>query len=133
MKNNIGVTAKPPENACEDKNCAWHGNLKVRGRVFRGTVKSAKTHNTAIIEWKFSKYVPKYERYERRHSRVIAHNPPCIHAKDDELVIVAECRPLSKTKKFIIIEKLGSGEIEIKGEDLIVKEKDEKVESSKTK
>lgn len=120
---NIGIAAKPPEKECEDRNCVWHGNLKIRGRVFKGTVRSAKAHNTAIVGWRFHKYIPKYERYERRHTKVTAHNPPCIHAKEGELVVVAECRPLSKTKKFIIVEKLGRGEIEIRGEDPIVKEK----------
>ena len=35
------------------------------------------------------------------------HNPDCINAKEGDLVGVVECRPLSKTKNFVIIRKLG--------------------------
>lgn len=117
MKKNIGIDAKPPEKACEDANCPWHGTLSLRGRVFTGTVRSAKSHNTAIVEWGFNKFIKKYERYERRKSRVTAHNPPCIHARENELVMIAECRPLTATKRFVVVSKLGKGIIEIRGED----------------
>ncbi len=46
----------------------------------------------------------RYERYEKRRTRVAAHNPPCINAKEGDKVVIAECRPLSRTKKFVIIE-----------------------------
>ncbi|UCD03455.1 MAG: 30S ribosomal protein S17, partial [Candidatus Aenigmatarchaeota archaeon] len=42
---------------------------------------------------------------ERRKSRIAAHNPPCINAKEDDRVTIAECRPLSKTKAFVIVSK----------------------------
>lgn len=116
-KNSIGIDAKPPEKACGDRNCPWHGILSLRGRVFTGTVRSARSHNTAIVEWGFNKFIKKYERYERRKSRVTAHNPPCIHAREDELVVIAECRPVTATKRFAVVERLGRGDIEIRGED----------------
>jgi len=103
MKKNIGIDVKPPEGKCEDLKCAWHGQLAVRGRIFRGSVRSAKPHNTVVVEWGFHKYVPKYERYEKRKSRVNAHNPPCMHAKEGDNVVIAECRPLSKTKHFVVV------------------------------
>ena len=118
MKKNIGVNVKPPEKECDDARCAWHGRLAIRGRIFRGVVKSVKTHNTAVVEWGYDRYVPKYERYERRKSRVTAHNPDCIHARENDVVVVAECRPLSKTKSFVVIGKTGQKVIEVKGEDL---------------
>jgi len=117
MKRSIGIDAKPPEKKCEDENCPWHGRLSLRGKVFTGTVRSAKSHNTAIVEWGFNKFIKKYERYERRKSRVTAHNPPCIHARENELVMIAECRPLTATKRFVVVARLGKGEIEIRGED----------------
>jgi small subunit ribosomal protein S17 len=117
MKKNIGVDAKPPEKECKDINCPWHGQLAVRGMVFTGTVRSDKSHNTAIVEWGFNKFIKKYERYERRKSRVTAHNPPCIHARENELVMIAECRPLTATKRFVVVSRLGKGDIEIRGED----------------
>jgi small subunit ribosomal protein S17 len=75
----------------------------VRGRVFRGTVKSAKSHNTVIIEWRYNKFIRKYERYQRQKSRITAHNPPCMRAREGDSVVVAECRPISKTKHFVVV------------------------------
>ncbi len=103
MKKNVGLNVKPPKGKCSDKNCPWHGSLSIRGRVFFGKVKSAKSHKTAIVEWGYHKYVPKYDRYERRKSRVCAYNPSCIKANEGDNVIIAECRPLSKTKHFVVI------------------------------
>jgi len=95
-KKEIGLGVAPPEKECDNSNCAWHGNLPVRGKVFRGVVKSTKMHNTAVVEWGYHKFVRKYESYERRKSRVMTHNPPCMHARDGDQVVIAECRPLSK-------------------------------------
>ena len=41
----------------------------------------------------------------RMNSRITAHNPPCIDAKTGDKVKIAECRPLSKTKNFVVVEK----------------------------
>ncbi|RLJ09294.1 MAG: 30S ribosomal protein S17 [Candidatus Aenigmatarchaeota archaeon] len=103
MKKYIGIPIKPPEKECEDKKCPWHGTLSVRGRVFQGEVKSAKSRRTVIVEWGYHRFVKKYERYERRKTRVTAHNPRCIRAKEGDKVVIAECRPLSKTKKFVVV------------------------------
>ncbi len=81
-------------------------NLSLRGRTFVGRVVSAKAQKTATIQWERKVDVPKYERYEKRRSKIQAHNPPSINAKEGDLVKVMETRPLSKTKNFIIIEKL---------------------------
>jgi len=103
VKKEIGLGIAPPEKECDNVNCAWHGSLSVRGKVFRGVVKSTKMSNTAVIEWGYNRFVRKYESYERRKSRVIVHNPPCMHARDGDQVVIAECRPLSKTKSFVVV------------------------------
>lgn len=125
MRKNIGIDVKPPEGVCDSPSCPWHGRISIRGRVFNGVVRSAKSHQTAVIEWGYHKYVPKYERYERRKSRVTAYNPECIRAKEGDKVMVAECRPLSKTKHFVVVAKIGEGFFEIKGEEqkVLMKEK----------
>jgi small subunit ribosomal protein S17 len=102
-KASIGVPVNPPERECQDERCAWHGSLSVRGRTFQGTVRSSKAKDTVIVEWGYTHFVPKYERYERRKSRVVAHNPECLRARDGDKVIIAECRPLSKTKTFVVV------------------------------
>ena len=100
----IGLDVKPPENTCDDPNCPFHGTLPVRGKVLEGIVVSDRMPKTVIVRRDYLHYIPKYERYERRHSRIPAHNPPCINAKVGDKVRIAECRPLSKTKHFVVIE-----------------------------
>lgn len=99
-------TVKRPEKECEDPNCPFHGTLKVRGRVIEGVVASAKMEKTVIVRRDYLKYVPKYKRYERRHSHIPAHNPPCINAAENQKVKIAECRPIGKTVSFVVIEKV---------------------------
>jgi len=100
----IGIDVKPPEKVCEDPKCPFHGTLPVRGRILEGTVVSDKAAKTVIVERNYLHYVPKYERYERRHSRIPAYNPECINAKAGDNVKIGECRSLSKTKHFVVVE-----------------------------
>ncbi len=105
--NNIGIESKEPRNRCNSEKCPWHGHLKLHGRVFVGQVVSDKSGDTAIVSWNYYHYLPKYERYERRKTKIAAYNPSCIGAKVGNMVRIAECRPLSKTKHFVVVEKLG--------------------------
>jgi len=66
---------------CADKNCPFHSNLKLRGRTFIGTVIKARMNKTVTVEWPRQIHLPKYERYEKRYSKVKAHKSPCIHVK----------------------------------------------------
>ena len=102
----IGIDAKPPQKTCDDPRCCWHGRLPVRGKIIEGVVVSAKAQKTAVVEREYFQYIPKYERSERRHSRITAYNPECINAKEGDRVKIAECRPLSKTKAFVVVEKV---------------------------
>lgn len=104
---NIGVQVEKPKGKCDDSNCPFHGRLSCRGRVFTGTIISVKMQKTAIVEWERKQFLSKYERYEKRRSRVKAHSPSCIGAQDGDIVKIMECRPLSKTKNFVIVEILG--------------------------
>jgi small subunit ribosomal protein S17 len=103
---NIGINVKTPEEICEDKNCPFHGSLSVRGQIITGVVSSTKMKNSIVVKREFSSYVPKYERYEKRTSTYVAHCPPCIKVESGDRVRIAECRPLSKTKSFVTIEKI---------------------------
>ncbi len=104
---NIGMGVKPPKKKCEDDKCPFHGNLSCRGRVFVGTIISDKARKTVIVEWTRKYFLKKYERYEKRRTKLKAHNPPCINAKKGDVVKIMECRKLSKTKSFVVIEGLG--------------------------
>lgn len=103
----IGIETKPPSKACEDPNCPYHGDLKVRGKTFTGTVLSDKMQKSVTVEWQGRRYVPKYERYKKIRTKLIAHNPPCLNAKEGDRVRISECKPLSKRKNFVVIEVLG--------------------------
>lgn len=103
---NIGVPARPPERECDDPNCPFHGHLKVRGIILTGTVYKKRMPKTVIVRREYLHYVRKYKRYERRRSNIPAHLPPCIEVGEGDLVKIAECKPISKTVSFIVIEKL---------------------------
>lgn len=72
-----------------------------------GTVISARMQKTATIEWERRVDLPKYERYTTKRTHVKAHNPESIRAEEGDIVRIQECRPMSKTKHFMIVEKLG--------------------------
>ena len=93
--------------SCSDKHCPFHGGLSIRGRSFVGKVVKMDAHGTVSVEWPRLLYLQKYERYEKRRSRKKAHNPACINAKIGDNVTIMECKPISKTKNFVIIRKLG--------------------------
>lgn len=105
---NIGISVKPPRRGCEDVNCPFHGKLPVRGQILEGIVTDTKMDKTAVIKKERLFFIKKYERYEKRTSRYSAHNPPCLKVKTGDEVKIAECRPLSKTVSFVIIERRSS-------------------------
>ncbi len=103
---NVGLNIKPPTESCDDKNCPFHGILPIRGQIIKGKVISSKMQGSVSVKKEFMHYVKKYERYEKRTSTYLAHNPPCLNLKVGDEVRIAECRPLSKTVSFVAIEKL---------------------------
>lgn len=96
------------QKQCEDSNCPQHNSLRTHGRTFVGTVIDAKGQKTAKVEWQRKHYLPKFERSETRRTRLQAHNPACIDAKKGDIVELTECKPLSKTKHFVILKKIGT-------------------------
>lgn len=99
-------TSKRPKKTCDDVNCPFHGTLSLRGHSLEGDVISSNMEKTVIVRRDYLNYVLKYKRYERRRSNVAAYNPPCLNVKAGERVRLAECRPISKTVSFVVIEKL---------------------------
>jgi small subunit ribosomal protein S17 len=85
-------------------------NISVRGKTFVGKVVSAKMHRTVVVEWERRVAIPKYERFEKRRSKVSAHNPDEINAQEGDTVKIQETKPLSKTKNFIVIEIMKKAE-----------------------
>jgi len=93
-------------------------SVRTHGRTFTGIVIEDKMQKTATVEWERSRFIPKYERFEKLTTRIKAHNPEAIDAKKGDIVKVQECRPLSKTKHFMIIEKVGHEELFVAKEQL---------------
>ncbi|MEL4305124.1 30S ribosomal protein S17 [Methanococcoides sp. LMO-2] len=104
MVKDIGLDVPEPSKECNDVNCPFHGSLPVRGQILVGTVVSDKMDRTVVIQQRREKLINKYQRYEKRQSKIHAHNPPCINAKVGDIVTIAECRPLSKTKSYVVVK-----------------------------
>lgn len=106
----IGIDVKAPtrEPAPGDRLNPFNGSLAVRGSVIIGTVVSAKMQGTAIVEKQHSRTVQKFERIEKRTRRYAAHVPSNIDAQEGDEVVIAECRPISKTVNFVVVENRGN-------------------------
>ncbi len=104
MSTDIGFDVEAPEQECSDENCPFHGSLSTRGATHKGEVASDSMDRTVVVEREYIVKVPKYDRYMRRRSRISAHAPDCLEINEGDEVRIAECRPLSKTKNFVVIE-----------------------------
>jgi small subunit ribosomal protein S17 len=104
MTRNIGITIIPPKRTCEEELCPFHGKLPIRGKLIFGTAVSCKANKMMVVSREYSRPVQKYKRYERSSSKVHAYVPPCMDVQEGDEVRIAECRPLSKTISFVIIE-----------------------------
>ncbi len=85
--------------------CPFYGELSVRGQVREGLVASNDMDRTVVVEREYDTYVPKYDRYMKRRSRIPAHVPGVLEPLSvGDRVKIAECRPLSKTKSHVVVE-----------------------------
>lgn len=70
-------------------------------RTLTGTVVSDKMQQTIVVLVERRVRHPKYQKIVRRSTKVHAHNPDNI-ARCGDVVVVKECRPISKTKAWIL-------------------------------
>ncbi len=98
------ITLKRPELECSEEDCPFHGTLSVRGRTLEGIVVSTRMQKSCVVQLNYTRYDNKYERYSRMRSRITTHSTPCIPIKVGDTVRIAECKPLSKTKSFVVVE-----------------------------
>lgn len=99
-----GLQVAAPKKSCGEQRCPFHGNLKVRGKLLTGNAVSAGEKSFIVVQMEYLHKVAKYNRGERRRSRISAHLPPCIDVKEGDRVTIGECRPLSKTISFVVVE-----------------------------
>jgi len=84
--------------------------ISTRGFTVQGIVVSDRRKKTVTVQRDLVTYVPKYKRYARKISKIAAHNPDEIGAKLGDLVEIAECRKISKTKAWIVTSVVKKGE-----------------------
>ena len=106
---NIGLGFKTPKEAIEghyiDKKCPFTGNVSIRGKIIKGMVISTKMNRTIIIRRDYFHYVKKYNRFEKRHRNIPVHISPCFSVREGDIVTVGQCRPLSKTVRFNVLDR----------------------------
>jgi small subunit ribosomal protein S17 len=108
MVRNIGVTVVPPKRTCEDELCPFHGHLSIRGKILTGVAVTSKANKMIVVSREYPRPVRKYKRYERSSSKVHAFLPQCIDVKEGDEVKISECRQISKTISFVVIEVSGN-------------------------
>ncbi|KAB5594233.1 hypothetical protein CTheo_2314 [Ceratobasidium theobromae] len=118
----VGLGFKTPAEAINgtyiDKKCPFTGDVSIRGRILTGRVVSTKMTRTIIIRRDYLHYIPKYNRYEKRHKNLAAHASPAFRieigdtvtvgkvqspgrkGRTDSILGIGQCRPLSKTVRF---------------------------------
>ncbi len=104
MINNIGLKVNAPIEDCDDAHCPFHGKLAVRGKLFNGKISSTKAKQTITLQKETPIYFSKFRRYARAKSTIHAHLPACMEVKQGDRVIAAECRPISKSVSYLVVE-----------------------------
>lgn len=103
--------SKVEKKECLDRDCPIHNSLKTRGKSFSGYV-IKKFPKRIVIEFERIVPVPKYERYEKKKTRIHARLPDCCFEDVNigDYVLIKECRPLSKIIHFVYLKKINSKE-----------------------
>ena len=106
MTRNIGLPVKEPkEKPLEnEKNNPFNGSLSIRGKLFEGIVINAKAKRTAVIQKESLIYFEKFKRFGRSKNKIHAHVPSNLDIQEGDYVIAAECRPISKSVSFVVVE-----------------------------
>lgn len=81
--------------------------VTTRGRTFEGFV-TKKFSKRIVLEFERTVYVPKYERFYKKKTRLHARLPDALanEVNVGDYVQVKECRPLSKIIHFIVLGKV---------------------------
>jgi len=116
-----GTKVPASSGQCKDRLCPKHGDrkLKMRGRTFEGNV-IKKLPGRVTIQFERMLKIPKYERYEKRKTKIHARLPDCM--KDDvavgDLIQIVETRPISKMIHFVVskvIRREGAPSVPLEG------------------
>ena len=78
-------------------------------RVMRGTVVGDKADKTVIVRVDRRVMHPLYKKVVRRSKRYAAHDDGNSH-KVGDIVQIRECAPISKRKRWIVLDDAGAGQ-----------------------
>lgn len=77
---------------------------KSGGRVLVGRVVSDKMDKTVVVEVERRVMHPRYRKYVNRRKKYKAHDEQNA-CKVNDLVVIQESRPLSRTKRWVVVEQ----------------------------
>ncbi|TSC91584.1 MAG: small subunit ribosomal protein S17 [Parcubacteria group bacterium Licking1014_17] len=78
---------------------------KVNKRMLKGIVVSDKMQKTVVVEVTRLVKNPKYKKYFKKSARYKAHDEKGDYHIGDK-VIIQECRPMSKDKRWAVVNKV---------------------------
>lgn len=82
------------------------------GRTVIGKVVSNKMDKTIVVEVERKVKHPLYGKYMRRFSKMYAHDVENT-CKAGDIVMIQQCRPMSKTKHWVLVQVLNQVEKEV--------------------
>ena len=106
MTRNIGLPVNEPKKKSvkNETNNPFNGSLSIRGKLFEGIGINAKAKGTAVIQKESPIYFTKFKRFGRSKNKIHAHIPSNLNIQVGDYVVAAECRPISKSVSFVIVE-----------------------------
>jgi small subunit ribosomal protein S17 len=78
-------------------------------RQLQGTVVSDKMDKTAVVQVIRLTLHPLYRKVIRRHKKYKAHDENN-EARVGDVVLIEECRPISKEKRWRVVERMAKGD-----------------------
>ncbi len=75
-----------------------------KGKVLKGTIVSTKMKDTIVVSIDSFKKHPKYGKFMKKQNKIMAHDEGNKH-KEGEMVEIIETKPISKNKRFKVLEK----------------------------
>jgi small subunit ribosomal protein S17 len=105
-------TKKTSENANQPNGIHSSDLSPSRGTIFQGFV-TKKFPRRVVIEFERTVFIPKYERFSRKTSRLHARLPAELESKINvgDYIKIQQCRPLSKIIHFIVVEKIRDADV----------------------
>ena len=80
-------------------------------RTLQGTVTSQKMNKTITVVVARRKKHPKYGKYISLSTKYHVHDEKEI-SKEGDIVLIQECKPISKTKNWMLVDVVKKGESE---------------------